>query len=106
MLTCPYCNIEIRLRALNHPGLFKNYRVCPNCHGKFTPDTKTKHRQANFIYVAIISLIITMLLYFKGIEWLIPGIISYVILGLLIYWGNKHIFLVPYKFDQDITNDT
>ena len=56
--------------------------------------------------MAIISLVLTMLLYFRGMEWLIPGIISYVILGLLIYWGNKHIFLVPYKFDQDTTNDT
>jgi hypothetical protein len=106
MLTCPYCNIEIRLRELNHPGLFKNYRVCPNCHGKFTPDTKTKHRQAIFIIVSIISLVLTMLLYFKGTEWLFPSIISYVIFGLLIYWGNKHIFLVPYKSDQDTTNDT
>jgi len=105
MLTCPYCNIEIRLKELDHPGVFKNYRVCPNCHGKFTSDTKTKHRQAIFIIVSIISLGLTMLLYFKGTEWLFLSIISYVIFGLLIYWGNKHIFLVPYKADQDTTHD-
>jgi hypothetical protein len=98
--------MEICLRELKHPGLFKNYRVCPNCHGKFTPDTRTKHRQAIFIIVSIISLVLTMLLYFKGTEWLFPSIISYVIFVLLIYWGNKHIFLVPYQSEQDTSNDT
>ena len=70
------------------------------------PDSKTKHRQAIFLFIAIISLVLTMLLYFKGMEWLIPSITSYVILGLFIYLGNKHIFLVPYTIDQDTTNDT
>ena len=106
MLTCPYCNNEICLSELKHPGFFENYRVCPNCHGKFTPDTRTKHRQAIFIFVAIVSLILTLLMYFKGMEWLIPSIVSYVIFGLLIYWGNKHMFLVPYNVEQDTTNDT
>jgi len=45
-------------------------------------------------------------MYFKGMEWLIPSIVSYVIFGLLIYWGNKHMFLVPYNVEQDTTNDT
>ena len=106
MLTCPHCNIEIRVRELRHPGLFKNYRICPNCQGRFTADTDTKYRQAICIFIAIISLVFTMLLYFGSTEWLIPAIFSYVILGLIICWGNKRIFFVPYKNDQDTTNDT
>ena len=106
MQTCPDCNIEIRVRELRHQGLLKNFRICPNCGGSFTADTDTKYRQAICIFIAIISLAITMLLYFEGKEWLIPAIFSYVILGLIIYWGNKRIFFVPYKNDQNTTNDT
>jgi len=94
------------MRELRHPGFFKNFRVCPNCQGKFTPDTKTKYRQAIFIFIAIISLVITILLYIEGPQWMIPGIISYMILGLLIYRGNRHIFLVPYNINRDTSNDS
>ena len=69
------------------------------------PDIKTRYRQAIFIFIAIVSLVLTVLLYFQGTEWLIPAMISYLILALLIYWGNKHIFLVPYV-DQKSTNDS
>lgn len=96
MLTCPHCKIEIRMRELDHPGLFRNYRICPGCQGKFTPDIKTKRRQAIFIVVALVSTGITILLYFEGTKWLIPAMISYLILGVGIYRGNKLIFLVPY----------
>jgi len=106
MQTCPHCNIEIRVRELPHQGLFKSFRICPNCGGCFTADTKTKHRQAIFIFIAVVSLTLTLLLYFQGSEWMIPAIVSYVILGINIYWGNKQVFFVPYQADQDITNDT
>jgi len=46
-----------------------------------------------------------MLLYFRGTEWLIPAIAINVVLGLIIYWGNKRMFLVPYRKDQNTTND-
>lgn len=93
------------MRKLKHPGLFKNYRVCPGCHGKFTPDSKTKYRQAIAIFIAGVSLVLTSLLYFEGTEWLIPAVISYLILGILIYRGNKQIFLVPYAGEEP-TNDS
>ena len=72
MLMCPYCNYEIQMRKLSHQGLFKTHRICPNCDGSFTPDPDTKKRQAIFIIILIISLIFTLLLYFRNIEWLIP----------------------------------
>ena len=106
MQTCPHCNIEIRVRGLPHQGLFKSFRICPNCGGCFTADTKTKHRQTICIFIAVVSLALTLLLYFQGSEWMIPAIVSYVILGIIIYWGNKHVFFVPYQEDQDINNDT
>jgi len=104
MTTCPHCSIEIRLRELRHQGLLKSFRICPNCGGSFTVDSDTKYRQAIFIFIALISLAFTILLYFLGSEWLIPALISYVILGLLIYWGNKQVYLVPYQKEQSLTN--
>ncbi len=99
MLSCPHCETEIRLRELSHPGLFKDYRICPKCSGKFTPDRKTKSRQMICIIIAIVSLVFTVLLYYEGTKWLILCVISYFVLGLLVYWGNKRIYLVPYNPD-------
>ena len=94
------------MRELDHPGLFEDYRICPKCGGKFTPDSKTKYRQAVSIVIAIVSLGFTLLLYFDGTNWLIPASISYLVLGLLIYRGNRRIYLVPYNKGRDSADDT
>ena len=106
VLTCPHCSHEIDIRKLPHPGFFKNFRICPNCERKFTPDPDTKRLQAIAIPIALVSLVFTLLLYFRGTEWLIPAILSYVILGPLFYWGNRRIFLVPYKNGRNAGKDT
>ena len=93
------------MNELDHPGLFENYRVCPGCGGRFTPDTRSKQRQAFFIVVALISLVLTLLLYFDGTGWLLPAVMSYGILGFLIYWGNRRIYLVPYRDDRGKSHD-
>ena len=100
MTTCPHCSIEIRLKELRHQGFLKSFRICPNCGGSFTVDTDTKYRQAICLFIALISLAFTMLLYFRRSEWLVPALVSYVILGLIIYWGNKQVYLVPYQKDE------
>ena len=106
MQTCPHCGIEIHLKELPHQGLFNSFKICPSCGDKFTVDTDTKYRQAIFIFIALISLAFTILLYFRGLEWLIPSLVSYVVLGLLIYWGNRQLFLVQSGKDQNPNNDT
>lgn len=93
------------MRELPHPGFFANYRVCPYCEGRFTPDTDTKYRQALGISVATISLVFTLLMYFGHMEWLVPAILCYVVLGLIVYWGNKRMFLVPYEKADSTDND-
>jgi uncharacterized paraquat-inducible protein A len=97
MRTCPQCNIEIRIRELPHQGLFESFRVCPRCGGRFTVDTNTTYRQAAFIFILLLSLAFTVLLYFRGTAWLIPALVSYVVLGLFIYWGNRQLFFVPHE---------
>ena len=101
MLTCPHCGYEICIRKLPHQGLFKSHRICPKCEGSFTPDTDTKYRQVVLILILIISLVITLLLYFEGTRWLIAAIFSYAIFGIIFYWGNKRMYLVPYLNDRD-----
>ena len=85
------------MRSLRHQGMFKNYRVCPSCNELFTVDSATKRRQAAFIVVALISLALTLLLCFSGQNWLVPALASYATLAGLIYWGNRHVFFVPYS---------
>jgi len=99
MKICPYCGIEICIRRLPHPGFFKNYRICPNCQEKFTVDIDTKYRQAFCLCIVLVSLVFTLLLYMKNFEWLLPALVSYAVFGLVLYWGNKKLFYVPYKKD-------
>jgi ribosomal protein S27AE len=106
MQTCPHCSTEIILRELPHQGLFENFRICPKCGGSFTADSDTKLRQAMFIIIALVSLAFTVFLYFGSGKWLVPALASYVVLGLLVFWGNRKMFLVPYKKGQGPTNDT
>jgi len=105
MLSCPHCNVDIVLKELPHQGLFANFRVCPECGGTFTADPDTKFRQALFIIVALVSLVFTLFLYFHSSEWLIPSLSSYLALGILIYWGNKKMYLVPCSPDKASSDD-
>jgi hypothetical protein len=97
--------MEIRVRELRHPGLFKNFRICPDCGGRFTVDADTKYRQAACIVIAVISLVFTLLLYYQDAKWLIPALVSYLFLAGLIYWGNEKVFFVPYPKNQNSIND-
>lgn len=97
VLHCPYCKAEIVIKELKHPGLFKDYRECPECSGKFTPDKSTKKLQKICLMIAMASLFLTILLYYDGIFWLIPSLISYLLLAWIIYKGNRKIYLVPHN---------
>lgn len=94
------------LNALPYQGLLANFRVCPECGGTFTADPDTKIRQGLFIVVALLSLVFTVFLYFNSSGWLVPSLSSYLALGLLIYWGNIKMYLVPCSPDKVSSNDT
>jgi len=106
MKNCPYCNNEIRIRELHHQGFFQSFRICPHCGGRFTVDIETRYRQAYCLLFAVIALVFTMLLYYRSPKWLIPALVSYVIVGLIIYRGDKRLFFVPFRQDDwDPTDD-
>lgn len=85
------------MRELPHPGMFANYRVCPGCHGMFTVDDATKRRQLACLPVAIASLAFTLMMYYGSMQWLAPAVVTYVVIALMVYRGNKLVFLVPYE---------
>jgi ssDNA-binding Zn-finger/Zn-ribbon topoisomerase 1 len=96
MPKCPHCQTAIVVRHLKHQGMFKSYRICPDCKGEFEVDSKTKKRQAICVVVALLALLFTGLLYYQGTHWLIPTIVSNCLLVAIIYWGNKQVHFVPY----------
>ncbi len=103
MLACPHCSSDVVLSELPHPSVFANYRICPKCAGRFTVDSRTKRRQAVAIVIALVCLVLTILWYSRGSEWLIPALISYAVLATSIYRGNKRVRLVPYR--ETVGND-
>ena len=106
MPECPHCKQVIEGKDLQDQLSFKRYRTCPSCSLPFKVDVSTKYRQVIGILIALISLALTLGLFYQGITWLIPAIISYIILGLLIYWGNKRVVFVPYKKDRNAGKDS
>ena len=106
MLECPHCREAIDGKDLRDQFSFKPYNPCPSCTRLFTVNVSTKYRQAIELVVALISLVLTLGLYIRGIDWMIPAIINYIFLGSLIYWGNKHVVFVPYKRDQNASKGT
>ena len=81
--------------------MWKNYRACPHCGKYFTVDPLTRRRQAVFICLAAVALALTILVEIRGLAWAAPAAISYALLGLGIYLGNKRVLLVPYRDKQD-----
>jgi hypothetical protein len=104
MKNCPYCQVEINIKDIPHNGLMKDFRICPDCGGKFTVDKDTKYRQLFCLIFALIALLFTMLLYFGNNEFLIPAFISYIAIGVIVFRGNKKLYFVPY-IKNDSQND-
>lgn len=105
MPNCPHCQVDIVLRQLQHQGMWKNYRVCPACGGQFTVDAKTRQRQALALVLALVALVLTGLLYFRGAHWLTSALIIYAVLAAVIYRGNQQLYLVARGNQQHGANE-
>ena len=92
---CPHCQHEIVLRQLPHEGLWRSDRRCPDCGKRFTVDPATKRRQAAFIVVALITLVLTVASSLGHTALWIPALIGNLALVALIIWGNHQLHLVP-----------
>lgn len=94
MPACPHCCKPIDLRKIKHQGFLASYRVCPTCDQAFEVDPKTKMRQAAFMVLALISLVLTVLMYRNPERWLSYALFSYLLLAVAIYNGNKRVYFV------------
>jgi len=101
MHACPLCQQRFHVRELPHQSWWKNYRLCPHCQAKITVDKDTKTRQRLFLIVVCISLLFTAMLQFQGNAWLLPALASYLVMGIALYWGTKHVYFVPYQDDKE-----
>lgn len=104
MPACPHCSASIDLRKIKHQGLLVSYRICPMCGQKFEVDPKTKRRQAVFIILALISLVLTILMHGNVSQWFPFAAFSYVLLIGTIYYGNKRVFFVKVERDSGKSN--
>lgn len=100
-LTCPHCGDAVVMRELRHQGIWASHRLCPHCAGAFVVDRDTRRRQAICIAIALLSLLFTGLLYFRGNDWLFPALASYAVLAALIYRGNRLVVLVPWPENEN-----
>ena len=101
MPECPHCRQVIDGKDIRDSLSIKPYRPCPSCARPFTVDVSTKYRQAVALAIALISLAFTLGWFFRGTGWLIPAIISYIILAVFLYLANKRVVFVPYEKDQN-----
>jgi len=67
-------------------------------------DAATKRLQIICLPVALVSLALTLLLYFHGRAWLFPALTSYALLALLIGYGEKKLRFV--RYDRPARNRT
>lgn len=94
MPACPHCSTSIDLSKIKHEGLFAAHRICPVCKQSFEVDTTTKRRQAVFMVILLVSLVLTVLLYIDGWKWVPYAVASYFLAGAVLYWGNKNLRLI------------
>jgi len=81
-MNCPACGSNMRSRSLLSHYSLKPYRVCPDCNAKYTTDSKSKKRQIPIVLLVLLSLILTGAVGVKGISWLLPALVSQIVL-----WG-------------------
>ena len=85
--------------GLSRQSPFNAFRECASCGQRFTVDSATKRRQIVGVLIAIIALLLTLSLFFIGTRWLIPAIVSYLVLGGWVAWSNQRVSFIPYQED-------
>ncbi len=95
-MNCPACGSDMRSRSLLSHYSLKPYRVCPDCNTKYTADSKTKRRQFPIIILTLIALVLTVLVGLKGVAWLLPAVVSHIVLWSYIGYTLSNVTYVPY----------
>ena len=95
-MTCPVCGSDMRSRSLLSHYSLRPYRVCPDCNAKYSTDPKTRRRQIPIIILTLIALVLTVLVGLKGAAWLLPAVVSHIILWSYIGYALSKLTYVQY----------
>lgn len=96
MMNCPVCGSDMRSRSLLADFSLKPCRVCPDCNAKYRADAKTRRRQVPIIILALIASSLTFAVSLKGIVWLLPAVVSHIILWTYIGYVLSKLTYVQY----------
>lgn len=80
---------------MSHYSL-KPYRLCPDCNSKYRADLKTRKRQVPIFILALIALGLTFAVSLKGFVWLLPAVVSHIILWAYIGYTLSKVTYVQY----------
>jgi len=86
----------MRSRSLLSHYTLKPYRVCPDCHTKYTSDRKTKRRSIVIVILALVTLGLSIAVSVRGSEWLLPDVVSIVILWAYLGYTLSKVTYVLY----------
>jgi len=86
----------MRSRSLWSHYSLKPYRVCPDCHAKYTSDSKSKRRQVPIVVLGLITLGLTIAIKLRGFDWLLPAALSQVVLWAYVGYAVSKVTYVPY----------
>ena len=96
-MNCPMCGSDMRGRSLQSRYSLKPYRVCPDCGDKYTADPKTKQRQFPIIILVLIALGSTAAVALKGHMWLLPAMLSNIVLWCYVGYAVSRVKYVQYS---------
>lgn len=94
-VNCPACGSDMRSRSLLSHYTLKPYRVCPDCHAKYTADPQTRKRQITILILTLIALVLTVSVGLKGAAWLLPAVVSHIVLWSYIGYTLSQATYVP-----------
>jgi len=96
-MNCPVCGSDMRSRSLFSRYDLKPYRVCPDCNARYTTDLKTRKRQVPMLLLALIALGLSAAIGIRGFVWLLPAVVSYIILWVYVGYAVSKVTYVQYQ---------
>ena len=96
-MNCPACGSNMRSRSLFSHYSLKPYRVCPDCNARYTTDLNTRKRQIPIALLGLNALGLTFAASLKGVVWLLPAVVSQIILWVYVGYALSEVIYVKYS---------
>jgi hypothetical protein len=86
----------MRSRSLLSHYALKPYRVCPDCHARYTVDATTRKRRGPIVFLSLIALGLTAAVSVGGMVWLLPAVASHIALWVYVGYAASKVVYVAY----------